>query len=164
MSEFLKTIGALHVLDKIGSQDNIISDQNDALNRKSEQVRKAQYDADMADIGAEFHKKEAEKYKKLLAKPMHIIAEESGAFREAYEKQQEMLASWVVSQRAFKELAMKYGKLAGKTPEEINAEGMAGKEAILEDKSEFGNTVSESEKYWVKHKQAKEESKAHPAA
>ena len=62
---------------------------------------------------------------------MAEIAAKNGRFRETYDKQQEMLADWIVSQRAFKELAMKYGALAGKTPEQINAEGMAAKKLFL---------------------------------
>ena len=75
-------------------------------------------------------------YKDLLSKPMAEIAAQHGGFKAAYEKQQEMLASWIVSQRAFKEIAMKYGKMVGKTPEEVIEEVKDVKPEVVEKLSE----------------------------
>ncbi|MCA8351449.1 hypothetical protein [Burkholderia cepacia] len=163
MSDFLKTIGTLTVLDKVGEQGRTIDRQGRALDDMGDALRDAKDDVSRAKAGAEFQRNRANELEALLAKPMAEIAAKNGRFRETYDKQQEMLADWIVSQRAFKELAMKYGALAGKTPEQINAEGMAAKETILEGQSEFGNTLNEETKAAAKRKKAREEKQAQAA-
>ncbi|WP_254226149.1 hypothetical protein [Burkholderia multivorans] len=160
----------LHVLEKMGSQERVIDRQNQDLQKKNEAIGEANYRAGMAEAAGSFAKKEAKRfeqerdfYKDLLSKPFAEIAAQDGRFRETYEKQQEMLADWIASQRAFRELAMKYGKLAGKTPEEIKAEGLATEAIILADQSQFGNKVTEVEKAALKRKKAREEKAAHSA-
>ncbi|UQP02906.1 hypothetical protein L0Z36_26175 [Burkholderia multivorans] len=160
----------LHVLEKMGSQERVIDRQNQDLQKKNEAIGEANYRAGMAEAAGSFAKKEAKRYqeerdfyKDLLSKPFAEIAARDGRFRETYEKQQEMLADWIASQRAFRELAMKYGKLAGKTPEEIKAEGLATEAIILADQSQFGNTVNEATKVALKRKKAREEKAAHSA-
>ncbi|ONU48818.1 hypothetical protein [Burkholderia cenocepacia] len=146
MSDFLKYTAGLHVLDKLGSQDRAINRQNEAIHGLNEDLRYAKNEEGIARAGAEYERKRANEYKALLSKPMAEIAEKNGDFRETYEKQQEMLASWIASQRAFKEIAMKYGAMAGKTPEEIAAEGAAAKEIVLTGQSQFGNNEQFSAK------------------
>lgn len=73
-------------------------------------------------------------YQLLLAKPMHQIAELSGDFRKTYEAQQLLMAEWMVSQKAFKELAIQYGTKAGKTADEIMQEGLEKEIDVLESK------------------------------
>jgi hypothetical protein len=170
MSDFLNYTAGLHVLEKMGSQERVIDRQNQDLKKKNEAIGDANHRAGMAEAAGSFAKKEAKRYqeerdfyKDLLAKPFAEIAAHDGRFRETYEKQQEMLADWIASQRAFRELAMKYGKLAGKTPEEIKAEGLATEAIILADQSQFGNTVNEATKVAVKRKKAREEKVAHSA-
>ena len=60
-----------------------------------------------------------EYYSRLLAKPMAEIAAENHKFKETYEKQMELLADWMVSQKAFKELAIQFGIEKGLTPNEV---------------------------------------------
>ena len=55
------------------------------------------------------YKEEAEYYQKLLTKPMAEIAQANRSFKEAYEAQMELLADWMVSQKALKELAIQFG-------------------------------------------------------
>ena len=64
------------------------------------------------------YKEEAEYYQKLLAKPMDEIAKANRSFKETYEAQMELLADWMVSQKAFKELAILFGIEKGLTPDE----------------------------------------------
>ena len=163
MSDFLKTIGTLSVLDKVGEQGRTIDRQGRALDDMSDALRDAKDDVSRAKAGAEFQRNRANELEALLSKPMSEIAAKNGRFRETYDKQQEMLASWIVSQCAFKELAMKYGALAGKTREEINAESDAAEKAILDDQSQFGNKVNEETKVAVKRKKAREEKQAQAA-
>ena len=65
------------------------------------------------------YKEEAEYYQKLLTKPMAEIAQANRSFKEAYEAQMELLADWMVSQKAFKELAIQFGIEKGLTPDEV---------------------------------------------
>lgn len=62
---------------------------------------------------------ELQEYDELLSKPLHEIAARHGTFRERYEEQQTLLAQWIVSQRAFKQLAKEYGEKLGLSEEEI---------------------------------------------
>ena len=48
-------------------------------------------------------------WQELLTKPMEVIAQNNPVFKSAHEAQQELMASWMVGQRAFKELAIDYG-------------------------------------------------------
>ena len=79
------------------------------------------------------YKEEAEYYKKLLAKPMVEIAEENHDFKKAYETQMELLADWMVSQKAFKELAIQFGIEKGLNPDQIREMGQAKKIDVLND-------------------------------
>ena len=79
------------------------------------------------------YKEEAEYYKKLLAKPMAEIAEENNDFKNAYETQMELLADWMVSQKAFKELAIQFGIEKGLNPDQIREMGQAKKIDVLND-------------------------------
>ncbi|EKS9800426.1 MAG: hypothetical protein QM625_24035 [Ralstonia sp.] len=160
MSDFLNTIGTLHTLEKMGEQGRTIDRQGRALDSMGDALRRSQEDAGMAEAGAAFQRNRANELEALLSKPMAEIAAKNGRFRETYEKQQELLSNWVLSQRAFKELAMKYGALAGKTPEEIQAEGMAAKEIILNGQSQFGNDLPDGDKKNLNRKKAREEKAA----
>jgi sulfur carrier protein ThiS len=61
------------------------------------------------------------KYKALLSKPFAEIASACPEFKPEYEKQHQLLATWMVSQKAFKEVAYGFGALLGKTKEEVIA-------------------------------------------
>ena len=164
MSDFLKYTAGLHVLEKMGSQERALDRQNEDLKRKNEALSDANHRAGMAEAAGSFAKKEAKRfeqerdfYKDLLAKPFAEIAAQDGRFRDNYEKQQEMLADWVASQRAFKELAMKFGQQLGKSREEIISDAKSAKDIVLNDQSEFGNNLNPAEKLALKRKKAREE-------
>ena len=76
-------------------------------------------------------KEDNEYYKKLLAKPMVEIAQENKNFKETYEAQMELLADWMVSQKAFKELAIQFGIEKGFTPDEIRDMGIKKESDVL---------------------------------
>ena len=82
-------------------------------------------------------------YKNLLAKPMHEIADSNESFRNTYELQQQLLADWMVSQRAFKELAIDLGLQLGKTKEDILEQGVANKEKVLNNQTDHKNNVED---------------------
>ena len=70
-------------------------------------------------------------YSKLLAKPMAEIAQANRSFKETYEAQMELLADWMVSQKAFKELAIQFGVEKGLTPDEIRDMGIKKESDVL---------------------------------
>ena len=77
------------------------------------------------------YKEEAEYYQKLLTKPMAEIAQANRNFKQAYEDQMELLAGWMVSQKAFKELAIQFGIEKGLTPDEIRDMGIKKESDVL---------------------------------
>lgn len=70
-------------------------------------------------------------YEKLLEQPLHVIAHKHKKFRENWIKEQELLAGWMVSQRAFKELAIEYGEQLGINCEETINNGVDKKLGVL---------------------------------
>ena len=52
---------------------------------------------------------EVDEYRKLLCKPMLEIANQNRNFKATYEAQMQIMADWMVSQKAFKELAIQFG-------------------------------------------------------
>ena len=107
-------------------------------NRRSQTL---QENADDLRIQVDRLQKQVQFYENLLAKPMHEIAHESESFRKTHESQQELLANWMVSQRAFKELAIDLGLKLGKTREEVVADGMAQRINVLENTTKHDNNL-----------------------
>ena len=88
------------------------------------------------------YKEEAEYYKKLLAKPMVEIAEENHDFKKAYETQMELLAEWMVSQKAFKELAIQFGIEKGLTSDKVIEMGLNKTIDVLESNHEKSHNTN----------------------
>ncbi len=77
----------------------------------------------------------SQEYEALLSKPFHEIAQKNGNFKVAYEQQMEFLAEWMVSQKAFKELAIEFGFDAhGYTPQQVIEMGLDKSIDVLEDR------------------------------
>lgn len=87
---------------------------------------------------------EVEFYKNLLAKPMAEIASQNESFKETYRIERELLASWMVSQKAFKELAVDLGIQLGKSKEEIVKEGLENKFKVLNNQTKHGFNAEDS--------------------
>lgn len=102
---------------------------------------------DLAYVGAYLAKRleevkaENQFYKDLLSKPMSEIAAANSNFKATYDKQQELLASWMVSQRAFKEVAIDLGIEVGKTKEDVIALAQEAKEAVIDNNTKHGNDL-----------------------
>jgi hypothetical protein len=97
-----------------------------------------------AEIDADTYKKEADSFRDLLSKPMKEIADMSGDFKKTYELQQQMLAEWIMGQKAFKETAMQLGMQVGKSPEEVQQMATQNANAVLDNRTQFGNDGSAS--------------------
>lgn len=90
-------------------------------------------------------KAENEKYKQLLCKPMAEIAAVNENFKETYEKQMEIMAEWMVSQKAFKELAIQFGFEKGLTHKEVIDIGNQKKLDVLDNKNEEKHGTNSSD-------------------
>ena len=95
------------------------------------------------------YKEEAEYYKKLLAKPMDEIAKANRSFKETYEKQMELLADWMVSQKAFKELAIQFGIEKGLTPTEVMQMGLNKKIDVLENRHDINHNTNVGDSVYI---------------
>lgn len=70
-------------------------------------------------------------YEKLLEEPIHVIAHKNKKFRKTWLKEQEFIADWMVSQKAFKELAIEFGEQLGLKAEHIIEKGVDKKLGVL---------------------------------
>lgn len=95
------------------------------------------------------YKEEAEYYKKLLAKPMAEIAQANRSFKETYEKQMELLADWMVSQKAFKELAIQFGIEKGLTPNEVIQMGLNKNIDVLENRHDINHNTNVGDSVYI---------------
>lgn len=152
-----------HQLRNIGlrsvaiEQSKLISEQSigasldaqkiDRLKREKSELEER---AEKAEKELKAAKQEATLYKSLLSKPMHEIAERSSDFKATYELQQELLANWMVSQRAFKELAIEFGIKTGLAKSDVVQAGFATKVAVLNNATKHGNNAEDDE-FMLKH-------------
>ena len=83
-------------------------------------------------------------YRQLLSKPMEEIAAANGDFKATFEKQQEIIADWIVSQKAFRELAYEFGEKLGLSEDEVRAQVKDKKKDVLNDTTKYGNNASSS--------------------
>ena len=85
-----------------------------------------------------------EVFRKLLSRPMKEIAEASGDFKKTYDLQQQMLAEWILAQRAYKETATELGIQIGKSPDDVKTMAAENANAVLENRTQHGNDASTS--------------------
>ena len=97
------------------------------------------------------YKEEAEYYKKLLAKPMAEIAQANRSFKETYEKQMELLADWMVSQKAFKEVAIQVGIEKGLTSDEVHQMGLNKELDVLENRNDPSHKTNSNNIKGIEH-------------
>lgn len=95
-------------------------------------------------------KNKNKKLEELLSRPLKEIAQENAEFKENYEilieAQKEIIADWILSQKAYKETAMILGMQLGKTPEEIKKMAESNEDVVLNNNSTIddGNNASSS--------------------
>ena len=95
------------------------------------------------------YKEEAEYYQKLLTKPMAEIAQANRSFKETYETQMELLADWMVSQKAFKELAIQFGIEKGLTANEVIEMGKNKKIDVLENRHDISHNTNVGDSVYI---------------
>ena len=88
-------------------------------------------------------------YSKLLAKPMAEIAQANRSFKETYEAQMDLLAEWMVSQKAFKELAIQFGIEKGLTSDEVIKMGLDKKIDVLENRHDVSHNTNVGDSVYI---------------
>jgi hypothetical protein len=170
VSEFFKTAATLHVLEKLGEnertqdrQNRTIDEQNSRIADLEEQLRKAKPSDNSLpapsgrEMDLERRVQELEGIEKILSLPMAEIAKKHPAFKDTYLREQEILAQWILKQKAFSEVAMEYGKALSKTPEQVAAEAEQAQEVIKNGRSKFGNNLSSEAKGVLGYSESKKE-------
>ena len=120
MSGFLETLGGLTALEKIGNQGREIDSLGLELEGSQQQLDHARRSLASADGSIAYY-----------ARVNKELTEKNKLLQEVNEDLRLTLADWIVSQRAFREVAMKYGVLAGKTTKDILEEGSTAEELVL---------------------------------
>lgn len=153
---FFKTAATLHALEKVADneraqakQNQIINEQNDRITGLEEELRRARRANDNylpapsgREMDLERKVQELGDIENLLARPMKEIAEKNFFFKHTYMKQQELLSNWMVSQKAFHEIALRYGKALGKSVEEVLVEVRQAETTVIEGRAEFGSPMN----------------------
>ena len=126
-----------------------ISEKNEGINILQQQVNNLS--ASLADAQNDLNKKteeleEAEEtiefYKNLLCQPMSVIAQKNINFKATYEAQMQTLADWMVSQKAFKELAIQFGFEKGLSVEQVVQMGKSKKVDVIENKNDLSHKTN----------------------
>lgn len=127
-------------------KDQMISDLQQDVSSLRNEVKKLKTENTDLKRKLSIANDEAEEYSDLLCKPMYEIAARNGNFRETYEEQQTIFADWMVSQKAFKELAIQFGFEKGQSAKETIQQGLAKEIDVLMDKhnSEHKTNVGDS--------------------
>ena len=95
------------------------------------------------------YKEEDEYYQKLLTKPMAEIAQANRSFKETYEAQMDLLAEWMVSQKAFKELAIQFGIEKGLTSDEVIKMGLDKEIDVLENRHDVSHNTNVGDSVYI---------------
>lgn len=120
------------------------------LNKTQEWIKDQQHEREIKNATDEILalKNRNQELENLLSRPLKQIAQEHPAFKNNYEAlieaQNEILADWILGQKAYKETAIQLGIQVGKTPEEIKKIASQNVNAVLENKTEHGNNASSS--------------------
>lgn len=89
-------------------------------------------------------KNKIKSYEDLLSRPMKEIAQANDDFKKTYDHQQQMLAEWIMGQKAYRETAMQLGMSLDLTTEQVQKMAAPNYTAVLENRTEHGNNASSS--------------------
>ena len=125
-------------------RDKAIEWAREENSKLKEKLKESEQVNQVLKARAEKSSQEADAYKSLLSRPMQEIAQVNGDFKKAYDDQQELLATWIMGQKAYKETAEQLGLQLNKTPEEVTELARKNVVSVLENKTLHGNDASES--------------------
>jgi chromosome segregation ATPase len=131
---------------RLEDEKNKSKKQNQALQNESDDLEH-EVDILQAQNRALYNKavelqEEVDDYKRLLCKPMAEIADKNANFKDTYEKQMQLMAEWMVSQKAFKELAIQFGVEKGLSPDEVIEQGTEKRLDVLENKNDESHNTN----------------------
>jgi hypothetical protein len=136
--------------ENLGKNDLVRNSEaraNDAANRASDAEHSArfnQFKIDRLEAEAQKLKDENKMYRELLSRPMREIAEVSGDFRKTYFAQQQNIAEWIMSQRAYRETAVQLGIALDMTPEQVQKVAAPNYTAVLENRTQHGHDAKDT--------------------
>ena len=87
-------------------------------------------------------KNKVKSYEELLSRPMKEIAKVNSDFKKTYEQEQNVLAQWILGQRAYKETAIQLGMSLDMTAEQVQKMAAPNFTAVLENRTQHGNDAS----------------------
>lgn len=124
------------------SAKKIVEEDNDQLKSILSTKNKEIHNLHLSELSL---RTENEKLKETLKQPLDEIALKDpdfannlATFKETYF---DIISEWVVAQKAFRELALKYGTKMGKTQEEISEEAKLEAEKVKLNQTQFGNNL-----------------------
>lgn len=116
--------------DYFQSANSELSDENEQI--KKDLSLEREFSNNLIEKVNELNE-EVNFYKNLLTKPMEEIAENNEDFKKTYQLQMSIMTNWMVSQKAFKEIAINLGKEKGMTVQEISELGIEKKLDVIND-------------------------------
>ena len=93
--------------------------------------------------GSEVNARRRQVAEEMLTLPLNEIANKNMIFREKYKQLQIFIADWMVSEKAFRELAIDLGIKSGLTKDEVVNAAVKNKEKILNNESVHGNNAKD---------------------
>lgn len=143
-----KQIGRLkeqNVQEHINHSNEMVSQQNQNLQLAQDRKYLLEKVEDLAV--------ENQKYKELLAKPLGQILEENANYKKAYEEQQQLIALWMLRQRAMKKVAVDLAKENNISEQEIVNKSVELQKNVLTSENGQENIVSPQQmQYFEQHR------------
>ena len=91
--------------------------QADEERAQSQKALESEEDVSLA-LGYQLRRVRAH-YAELLRQPLEVIAENNEDFKNNYEETQLQMSEWVISQKAYKELAIQFGEKLGYSVDQV---------------------------------------------
>ena len=94
------------IMDQMDKNSQLQGD----IHNKQNEIAELKNDKERNDFEQARLARENRKYKEALSRPILEVLNENDSLKEAYERQQEILKEWIISQNAWKALAYKFAK------------------------------------------------------
>jgi len=107
------------ILKKNLAHDQALESQSQTIKNQSAEIERQKAGISRQKLKIKGLESDIEYYRSLLLKPMHEIAQNNKGFREQFDGQMEILASWMLSAKAFRELSFQLGAEKGLSRSEV---------------------------------------------
>lgn len=123
---------------RLSEQNQDLQKHKDTIEEKNKNLQSytddIEYDAEVLLLKNIRLEDRLQQYQQLLSKPLAEIAAQNDGFKLTYDKHMETIADWMVSQKAFKELAIRLGAEKGLSPQDVIRIGLDMEIDVLENK------------------------------